>query len=101
VAVSLRNVADRGLARRDLYSFSAVEELTSRKASTDIPDILDRMAVQFDPAVDARRKAQGRMGSGERIPRPISREEAHSNAFNSEEPCRGAAAQPDYARPAN
>src|SRR5439155_13273577 len=34
----------------------SLDELTSRKSSTEIPDVLDRLEVQFDPAVEARRK---------------------------------------------
>jgi hypothetical protein len=49
----LRKMDQRGLARRVMDS---LDELTSRKGSTEIPEVLDRLEVQFDPAVEAKRK---------------------------------------------
>jgi hypothetical protein len=43
----------RGLAVRRLYS---VDELTSRKDSTDIPVVLDHLETSFDPQTEAKRK---------------------------------------------
>ena len=37
---------------------SSVDELTSRKDATDIPDVLDHLEVAFDPRVEAKRKEQ-------------------------------------------
>src|SRR5205085_4408532 len=45
-----------------------LDELTSRKSSTEIPEVLDKLEVQFDPAVDARRKQKQ---FKELPPRPI------------------------------
>ena len=44
----LRQMDKRGLARREITSFG-VEELTSRKAATDIPLIRDRLNASFVP----------------------------------------------------
>lgn len=46
----LGKMEQRGLAKR---TPPLLEELTSRKSSTDIPDILDRLERVFDPARDA------------------------------------------------
>jgi hypothetical protein len=46
----LLRMEQRGLAKRNA---PILEELTSRKSSTDIPDILDRLERVFDPARDA------------------------------------------------
>ena len=48
----------------------AVEELTSRKGSTDIPDILDRLEVPFDPVEERRRRAQRGRRRSSRKPVP-------------------------------
>ncbi len=53
VRVRLRDMAARGLARRPP---PVVEELTSRKNSTDIPALLDRLETVFDRAHDAERR---------------------------------------------
>ncbi|MFZ2961168.1 MAG: hypothetical protein WA705_30175 [Candidatus Ozemobacteraceae bacterium] len=57
IRARLRDAEQRGLAKR-LIRYHAVEELTSRKAGTDIPAILGRLEVPFDPAQDALRKAK-------------------------------------------
>jgi hypothetical protein len=54
--------SDRGLANRVLR---VTEELTSRKASTDIPIVLDHLEVPFDPVVEAER--QNRRKAGQRV----------------------------------
>jgi hypothetical protein len=51
----------RGLAKR---LASSIEELTSRKSSTDIPEVLDRLEVGFDPVDDAQRLAARKAGKG-------------------------------------
>lgn len=66
----LEGMNQRGLARRYIHPFS-VEELTSRKDATDIPVILDRLEVIFDPqdAADRKRKAaEGAKGAASRWP---------------------------------
>jgi hypothetical protein len=57
----------RGLAKR-LTPF--IEELTSRKSSTDIPEVLDRLEVVFDPADEAQRLAARKAGKGWEKRRP-------------------------------
>lgn len=55
----LRRIEIRGLANRQP---PVVEELTSRKTSTDIPKILDRLEVGFDPEDEAKRRELRRQG---------------------------------------
>jgi hypothetical protein len=62
VRTRLGKIDRRGLAARRIY-YDTVEELTSRKNGTDIPDVLDALEAVFDPALDTRRKA------GDRVPR--------------------------------
>ena len=57
----LRAADQRGLARR-LIRMGAVEELTSRKAGTDIPRILDRLEAIFDKSQEAQRQADHKAG---------------------------------------
>ena len=57
VRQGLRDMDKRGLSNRRA---PILEELTSRKRATEIPDLLDRLALDFDPAVAARRKAGDR-----------------------------------------
>jgi hypothetical protein len=45
----LRNMDRRGLKRRSLFSHN-VDELTSRRSSSEIPRILSRLETPFDPA---------------------------------------------------
>jgi hypothetical protein len=69
VRARLKKVDVRGLAKRDLYPGTSIEELTSRKSSADIPQILDRLEVFFDPDIDRqRREMAGRGGGGLRRP---------------------------------
>ncbi len=55
IRTRLEHMDQRGLARRYIHPFS-IEELTSRKDATDIPAILDRLEVMFDPQKAAERK---------------------------------------------
>jgi hypothetical protein len=57
----------RGLAKRLILS---LEELTSRKSSTDIPEVLDRLEVVFDPVDEAERQAARKAGKGSEKRRP-------------------------------
>jgi len=64
----LRNVDARGLATRRP---PILEELTSRKSSTDIPEVLDRLEIGFDLAGEARRKAARQQGRPADGPEPL------------------------------
>lgn len=55
VSTRLRKMDQRGLNRRTSL---LVDELTSRKDSTDIPEVLDHLEIGFDPAQEAKRKEQ-------------------------------------------
>ena len=55
VQTRLKKMDQRGLA--DAASLDSVDELTSRKDSTDIPEMLDHLEVAFDPP--ARGEAEG------------------------------------------
>ncbi len=69
VRTRLGKMDQRGLVRRTLYS---IDELTSRKDSTDIPDVLDHLEVAFDPQSEARRKELQRKGHIKELPkRPL------------------------------
>ena len=57
----LRDADQRGLAKRQIR-FGAVEELTSRKAGTDIPRILERLELVFDNAHEVQRDADRKAG---------------------------------------
>ncbi len=48
----LRHMDQHGLAKR---KSPLIEELTSRKSSTDIPRVLDLMEATFDPVLEAER----------------------------------------------
>ncbi len=61
IRTRLQKMDDRGLARRFLSTYS-VEELTSRKGATDIPEILDRLEAVFDPQAAEERKARYKAG---------------------------------------
>jgi hypothetical protein len=65
----LRVADHRGLARR-LIRLGAVEELTSRKAGTDIPRILDRLEAVFDKAQEAQRQTDRKAGKHAQTPYP-------------------------------
>src|SRR5947209_262791 len=68
VRTRLGKMERRGLARRSLTT-DYLQELTSRMASSQIPEILDRLELPFDPALDARRKEMARKRQLEGIPR--------------------------------
>jgi superfamily II DNA/RNA helicase len=59
IRARLRDADQRGLAKRRVRS---VEELTSRKAGTDIPRILERLEATFDKATEAQRAAERKEG---------------------------------------
>jgi len=67
ISTRLRDMDKRGLAKRRRV---VLEELTSRKGSADIPLILDRLELVFDPAGEARRKEQ-RDKKGKVDPEPL------------------------------
>ena len=58
IASRLRRMHRRGLARRTLRP---IKELTSRLGSTEIPDLLDRLEVGFDPDDDVKRKTDRKL----------------------------------------
>jgi hypothetical protein len=65
----LRKMDQRGLVRRLVDS---LDELTSRKSSTEIPEVLDRLEVTFDPAVEAKRKQMAKAKQFKDLPpRPL------------------------------
>jgi hypothetical protein len=69
VRTRLGKMDQRGLSRRALYS---IDELTSRKDSTDIPEVLDHLEVGFDPQTEAKRKALVKKGHVKDLPkRPL------------------------------
>src|SRR5271157_1803011 len=69
VRTRLREMEQRGLTRRFI---SSVDELTSRKNSTDIPDVLDHLEVSFDPQTEAKRKELAKRGHFKDLPkRPL------------------------------
>ena len=69
VRTRLGKMEQRGLSRRTLYS---IDELTSRKDSTDIPEVLDHLEVNFDPQNEAKRKELKRQGHYRDLPkRPL------------------------------
>jgi hypothetical protein len=59
VQTRLKKMDQRGLATRFVNS---VDELTSRKDSTDIPDVLDHLEVAFDLQAEAMRKEKVNRG---------------------------------------
>lgn len=61
VRTRLQRMDERGLAKRYLDTYS-VEELTSRKGATDIPEILDRLESVFDPLAESVRKERRKAG---------------------------------------
>jgi hypothetical protein len=63
----LRRISIRGLADRALRP---PEELTSRKSSTDIPQILDRLEIEFDPVEELKRKGERKAGKRPSKPSP-------------------------------
>jgi hypothetical protein len=68
VANRLLRMNDRGLARRPR---PFVEELTSRRNSTEIPGLLDLMEAVFDPALEKQREAERKAGKTFTSQKPI------------------------------
>jgi len=66
VQTRLKKMDQRGLTVRLLHS---IDELTSRKDSTDIPDVLDHLEVAFDPRSEAKRKEMARRVQFKDMPR--------------------------------
>jgi hypothetical protein len=66
VRTRLGKMDRRGLAKRSIYM---VDELTSRKGSTDIPETLDHLEAAFDPHVEAKRKEMQKKGFIRDMPR--------------------------------
>ncbi len=60
VGTRLGKMAERGLAKRTLYSPDSVRELTSRLGSAAIPETLDRLENPFDPVMEEKRKEAAR-----------------------------------------
>ena len=73
VRTRLQKMAERGLARRIIYSPDSVKELTSRLGSTAIPETLDRLENIFDPVQLQKRKDYGKTGKRPKDlkPRPL------------------------------
>ena len=64
----LHSTDERGLARRKK---PILQELTSRLSATDIPDILDRLEVGFNPEEDRQRKELRKQGKESDKPMPL------------------------------
>ncbi|MCD0459558.1 DISARM system helicase DrmA [Roseiconus lacunae] len=73
VRTRLGKMADRGLAKRIIYSPDSVKELTSRLGSTAIPETLDLLENIFDPIQEEKRKEAGKTGKRPKDlkPRPL------------------------------
>ncbi len=69
VRTRLLGIDKWGLAKRRLFE-DRTEELTSRKTSTAIPEILDRLEIAFDPEDDRKREELRKQGRGLGKPRP-------------------------------
>lgn len=68
IRTRLARMDERGLSKRH---FRAIDELTSRKDSTEIPAILDRLETPFDPAIDAENQAKRKAGKKVNRPDPL------------------------------
>ena len=66
VKTRLGKMDQRGLSRRTLYM---VDELTSRKDSTDIPQVLDHLEAEFNPLIEAKREELKKKGRIHEMPR--------------------------------
>ena len=72
VKTRLGKMAQRGLAKRTIFSPDSVKELTSRLGSTAIPETLDLLEAVFDPVELERRKKKAARGDREGYkPRPL------------------------------
>ena len=67
VRTRLQKAEERGFANRRI-SEATVEELTSRKSSTDIPRVLDKLEAVFDPQLTAKRKTLLKAGKRDNLP---------------------------------
>ena len=67
IRARLRDADQRGLAKRRIR---ALEELTSRKSGTDIPQILERLEAVFDKTSEAQRAAERKEGKRPSSPVP-------------------------------
>ena len=61
IRTRLGKMDQRGLSKRTLY-YDSTDELTSRKGSMEIPQVLDHLEVPFDPANEARRAEMVKKG---------------------------------------
>ena len=68
IRTRLKRMSERGLKDR---KFINLDELTSRKDSTDIPLILDRLETPFDPILEAENKAKRKAGQKVERPDPL------------------------------
>lgn len=68
VSTRLRKMERRGLAKRSLTGTDYLQELTSRMGSTQIPLILDRLEILFDPDKAAQRREMAKKRQLEGIP---------------------------------
>jgi hypothetical protein len=59
IRTRLRDADQRGMAKRRVR---ALEELTSRKSGTDIPQILERLEATFDKTLEGQRAAERKAG---------------------------------------
>ena len=67
IKARLRDADQRGLAKRRIR---LIEELTSRKAGTDIPRILERLEAVFDKAAELQRATERKEGKQASTPVP-------------------------------
>jgi len=68
VRTRLQETDRRGLAKRKTPK---LEELTSRRASTDIPQVLELLEAIFDPVLESKRQAERKAGQKTTSPYPI------------------------------
>ncbi len=68
VRTRLQETDRRGLARRRTPK---LEELTSRRASTDIPQVLELLEAVFDPVLETKRQEERKAGQKTTSPYPI------------------------------
>jgi hypothetical protein len=68
VRTRLQETDRRGLAKRRTPK---LEELTSRRASTDIPQVLELLEAVFDPVLEGKRQAERKAGQKTTSPYPI------------------------------
>ena len=71
VRTRLGKMDQRGLSRRS--TLCEVDELTSRKDSTDIPEVLDHLEAAFDLVAEANRKEMQKKGRFKEIAQTAAR----------------------------